>query len=141
MKCFLFSAALAAALPAAAVAQDFNAQEAGLSQPVIAITAPLAKNADALKLNEEQRAALKAWLDEMPARRVAVEKETVALRLDLRQKIAAGAPVAEREALAEQIGAKETELLMMRSNCVDHWRDVLTPDQFAELLKIAKVTE
>ena len=142
MKRFLFSAALAMVLPLAAAAQEpFDAQKAGLSQPVIAVTMALAQNADALQLTDEQRGAVKAWMDEMPAKRIAVERETVAMRTELRQMIAAGAPVAEREALATRIGAKETEMAMMRSACVDHWRSVLTPEQFAELLRLAGVTE
>lgn len=140
MNTRLLAAVLAIAMPLAAAAQDFNAQQSGLSQPVIALTAALAKNADALNLDDQQRAALKAWMDEMPAKRMAVEKETVALRSELRRKIVSGAPLAEREALARRIGDKETELVMMRSGCVDHWREVLTAEQFAELLQLAKVT-
>lgn len=146
MKHFLLSAAAAAAfaiaLPAASIAQQpFDAQKAGLSQPVIALTPTLAKNADALKLTEEQRAAVAAWMAEAPGKRMAVEREAFALRTELRAKIASGAPAEEREALARQIGDKETELLMMRSNCVDHWRSQLSPEQFAQLLQMAGVTE
>lgn len=142
MQRFLLSAALAVVLPMAAIAQEaFDAQKAGLSQPVILLTPALAQNADALQLTDEQRAAVQAWMAEMPAKRVAVEKEAVELRTELRRMIAAGAPVAEREALAAQIGTKETEMAMMRSACADHWRDILTADQFAELLRLAGVTE
>lgn len=142
MNRLLLSAALALALPMAAIAQEpFNAQKAGLSQPVIMLTPTLAQNADALQLNDKQRAAVQAWMTEMPAKRVAVEKKTVEMRTELRRMIAAGAPVAERQALATQIGAKETEMAMMRSACVDHWRSVLTTEQFAQLLRLAGVTK
>lgn len=142
MKRILFSATLALTLPMAAAAQEpFNAQQAGLSRPVIMLTPTVAQNADALQLNEEQRAAVKAWMETGPGGRVAREKEAVELRMRLRQRIAAGAPVEERQALARQIGEAEVDLLMMRSACVDHWREVLTPGQFAEALRLAGVTE
>lgn len=143
MKRTMLAAALALTLPGLAFAQmqPSNPAETGLSQPVIALTGVLAQNAEALELNEEQQAALKAWLDEMPAKRAALEAETVTLRTEMRQKIASGAPVDEREALARKIGENETQLIMMRSNCTDHWREILTPEQFAKLLSMAKVTK
>lgn len=142
MRILLASAALALMLPLAATAQEpFDAQQAGLSQPVVMLTPVIAKNADALNLNDEQRGALKAWLEAGPVKRVAHEKATVALRQQLRQQIIAGAPVEERQALARQIGDAEAELVMMRSACVDHWREVLTEEQFAEALRLANLAE
>ncbi|WP_136394474.1 Spy/CpxP family protein refolding chaperone [Aliigemmobacter aestuarii] len=114
-------------------------QEKGLSAPVIAITQVLAKNADALNLNDDQRADLAAWLEVMPKKRGAFEDEIATLRAEMRLAIAGGKPEEERRALAQKIGEMEIELIMMRSNCVDHWRSVLTPDQFAELLRLAGV--
>lgn len=80
----------------------------GLSQPVIALTGVLAKRADTLALTGAQRAA-----------------------------ILGNAPVADRQALAERIGETEAARVMMRSNCTDHWRSVLTPEQFARRLTLA----
>lgn len=139
MKKILLTTAFALALPGLALAQGMMAQEKGLSAPVIAITQVLAKNADTLNLTDDQRADLAAWLEAMPKKRAAFEDEIVAVRQELRLAIAAGKPVEERQALAQKIGRMETELVMMRSNCVDHWRAVLTPDQFAQLLTLAGV--
>lgn len=141
MKSLLLAGAIALSPLAALAQQPAAAADTGLSQPVIALTGALAKNADALALDDAQRADLKAWLAEMPAKRAALEAETVALRSQMRHKIAAGAPVPEREALAAQIGANETRLVMMRSHCADHWRSVLSPAQFAQLLQLAGVTD
>ena len=142
MKHVLVAAALALALPMAATAQEpFNAQEAGLSQPVIMLTPTVAQNADALQLTDEQRAAVMAWMETGPVNRIAQEQAAVALREQLRQQIVAGAPVEERQALARQIGDIEAALVMMRSACVDHWRTVLTPDQFAEALRLAGISQ
>ncbi|SEH80335.1 hypothetical protein [Paracoccus alkenifer] len=142
MKHVLVAAALALALPMASAAQaPFNAQEAGLSQPVVVLTPTVAQNADALQLNDEQRAAVKAWMETGPVNRVAREQAAVALREQLRQQIIAGAPVEERQELARQIGDAEADLVMMRSACVDHWREVLTEEQFAEALRLAKLAE
>ncbi|GEM_PF-243047 len=110
----------------------------GLSAPVIMLTPFVRDNADALNLNEAQRADLKAWL-EKPNARVVVENETIALRAELRAAIVMGAPKADRQALADKIGANEAKLVMARSDCTDHWREVLSPEQFTQLLMLAGV--
>lgn len=140
MKRFVLTAALVLALPAMALAQQAtpkSPQELGLSAPVIALISTLAKNTDALNLDETQRAELKAWLDVAPGKRMAVENETAELRTQMREAIIANAPVADRQALAEKVGANETLLIMMRSNCVDHWRGILSAEQFAQLLELS----
>lgn len=142
MKTKLLPIVLAACLtagPAAAQMAPSNPAETGLATPIVALTGVLSKNADALGLDEAQRAAVKDWVATMPAKRKAVEDETVALRTELRAAIAAGAPREERQALAERIGANETRLMMMRSDCADNWRTVLSADQFAKLLALAGV--
>ncbi|PWG16855.1 hypothetical protein [Salibaculum griseiflavum] len=138
MKRFVLSAAaLAIALPVTGLAQQNGPDRTALSQPVIALTGVLNKNADAVGLDEDQRAILADWIATMPAQRKALEDETLALRADLRAAIISNAPKEEREAIAARIGENETALVMMRSNCADHWRNVLTPDQFAMLLELA----
>ena len=133
MRTLLMSAALVAATAFAVPAQEANE----LSKPVVALTGVLAKNADTLALTGAQRAALKDWLASMPAQRKALEDESVALRAELRAAILGNAPVADRQVLADRIGETEAALVMMRSNCTDHWRSVLTPEQFAQLLTLA----
>ncbi|MBW6506052.1 MAG: copper chaperone PCu(A)C [Rhodobacteraceae bacterium] len=110
----------------------------GLSAPVIMLTPFVRDNADKLGLNEAQRADLKAWL-EKPNQRLVVEAETVALRAELRAAIVMGAPKADRQALADKIGANEAKLVMFRSDCTDHWREVLSAEQFTQLLMLAGV--
>lgn len=142
MKTKLLPIVLAACLTAGTAAAQMapsNPAETGLATPIVALTGVLSKNADALGLDEAQRAAVKDWVATMPAKRKAVEDETVALRTELRAAIAAGAPREERQALAERIGANETRLMMMRSDCADNWRTVLSADQFAKLLALAGV--
>lgn len=133
MRMLMLSAAIIAATAFSAPAQEAT----DLSKPIVALTGVLAKNADTLKLTEAQRADLKDWLSMMPAQRKALEDETIALLADLRVAIISGAPVADRQTLATRIGENEAALLMMRSNCTDHWRSVLTPEQFAQLLALS----
>jgi len=135
MKSMLLSTALvlATALPGAAQQN----QRSELSLPIVAYTPIIAKNVEALELTEEQRADLKAWLETMPAKRKALEGEAIALRAQLREAINAGAQQDERQALAEQVGAAETKLVMMRSACTDHWRGVLSEEQFTRVLQLA----
>jgi Spy/CpxP family protein refolding chaperone len=138
MKHFILSAAVALALAGSALAEaPRNPTSLGLSAPIVGLTPVLAANQDALGLDEAQKAAVKEFLATMPAKRMALEDETAALRAELRKAILDNAPVADRETLAKKIGENETQLLMMRSNCVDHWRSVLTPEQFAKLVEMA----
>ena len=138
MKSLLLSAALAFALPAMGLAQQaMTPQEKGLSSPVIVLMPVIMKNADALGLDAAQKAALDDWMAMAPKKRGALEDETVALRAQMKAAILANAPVEEREALAQQIGANETALLMMRSGCVDTMRALLTDAQFAKVLELS----
>lgn len=119
--------------------QSGHAQEVReLSAPIVTYTAVINKNADALELTEAQRADLAQWMDRKPAQRKAVEAEALAARAALRAAIDTGAPRVERQTLADRIGALEAQLVMMRSDCTDHWRSVLTEEQFARMLAMAR---
>ena len=111
MKSILLGAAMALALGAPSFAQQ-NQPAREISAPIVAFTLVIVKNADALELTEAQRA-------------------------ELRAAIIAGAPADERQALAAKVGEMETKLVMMRSNCTDHWRATLTEAQFAKMLELA----
>ena len=139
MKPLLFATALSLSLTGAAMAQmqPSNPAQTGLSRPVIQLTGILAKNMDALELDAAQRTAVQDWVSTMPAQRKALESETVQLRADLRAAIVEGAPIEARQAIADKIGANEIKLVMMRSNCTDHWRQVLSDAQFAKLIEMA----
>lgn len=138
MKSLLLSAALALVLPGMAVSQGaMTPQEKGLSTPVIALMPVIMKNVDTLGLDAAQKAALDEWMAVAPQKRGALEDETAALRAQMKDAILANAPVEEREALAQKIGANETDLVMMRSGCVDTMRTLLTPEQFAKVLELA----
>jgi len=89
-------------------------------------------------LTEAQRADLAQWIDTKPAQRKAVEAEAIAARAALRNAIDAGMPRVERQTLADRIGALEAQLVMMRSDCTDHWRSVLTEEQFTRMLAMAR---
>lgn len=136
MKKLLISTALTLAMALPATAQQAQKMRE-ISTPIVAFTPVIAKNADALNLTEDQRVILKDWLATMPAKRKALEAETVSARAELRSAIIQGAPQDERQALAEKVGEMETKLVMMRSACTDHWRGVLSADQFAQMLDIA----
>ena len=140
MKKLLLSAALALALPTVALSQQtVTPQEKGLSAPVVALMPTMMKSIEALGLDEAQKAALDEWVKTAPAKRGALEDETAAMRAEMAKLILENAPAEERTALAEKIGDNETALIMMRSGCVDNLRGLLTPEQFTQLLELAKV--
>jgi len=108
-----------------------------LSSPIIRLTKTIAQNADTLDLTTAQRADLKAWIESKPAQRKAVEADARGKRAQLPAAILDNAPRADRQVLAQELGVLETRLVMMRSDCVDHWRATLTEDQFAQALELA----
>ena len=137
MKPLFYAAALATALAGPALSQQSNPAKTGLSEPVIRLTGTLNKNQDVIGLDASQKEAVKNWVATMPAHRKALEDETVALRAEMKAAIISGASIEARQALAEKIGANEIKLVMMRSNCTDHWREVLNADQFSKLIELA----
>ena len=137
MKHLLLSTVIFLAAAPAVVAQQSGQKARELSAPIVAYTPIIKKNADALGLTEAQRADLQAWLSTAPAKRKALEAEAIDARAALRTAINQNAPVEERAKLAETVGAYETKLVMMRSACTDHWREILTPEQFAQMLALA----
>ncbi len=138
MKNLILSTAMALLLPGLAVAQQMvTPQEKGLSSPVVALMPVVVKNVDALNLDDAQKAAIDEWMKVAPAARGALEDETAGLREKMAELILTNAPQADREALAAEIGAKETALILMRSACADNLRTVLTPEQFAKVLELA----
>ncbi|TVM07360.1 MAG: hypothetical protein FMJ08_03330 [Halomonas sp.] len=118
-------------------AEDAKRDVAELSTPIVMLTPVVAKNAQELELNAEQQAALEDWLASSPAVREALEDRVIAQRGELRSMILTGADPQARAEKAAYIGQLESELLMMRSNCADHWRNVLSEEQFARVLELA----
>lgn len=132
MKKLLIALALCTAT-STAMARDISE----LSSPLVLLTPAVAQNQDALNLDDTQRAAVKNWMDNMPAQRGAVEDKAVEIRAALRNAILANEPQEALDELASEIGALETQLVLMRASCVNHWRDVLDADQFEQALGLA----
>ena len=109
-----------------------------LSDPIVAYVGVIAKNADTLALTDAQKAELKSWKAVAQPKREAMEDQVVQARAQLRDMINSGAPKIKRVQLANKIGKMEAQLMMLRSNCTDHWRKVLTPKQFGTVVELAK---
>ncbi|NDL68972.1 hypothetical protein [Vreelandella alkaliphila] len=110
-----------------------------LSSPIVLLTPVVARNADHLQLDIDQRSALQDWMAKSPAVREALEDLVVAQRNELRQMILSGADIEARTEKAAYIGQLESELLMMRSSCVEYWRETLNEEQFAQALQLADI--
>ena len=131
MKKMLFAMALILSMNAVS-ARDVSE----LSDPIVAYVGVIAKNADALALTDTQKEELKAWKSTAQPKREALEDEIVAARAELRTMIITDAPKVKRLKLANKIGKMETQLIMLRSNCVDAWRKKLSPEQFAKVVEL-----
>jgi hypothetical protein len=108
-----------------------------LPDPIISFIPVLIEHSDTLGLTEDQRALVAMSHTGMCASVRAVDAEIVQIRADLRRGIIEGSPVAERKAQAETIGALQARSLMLRSNCADHWRANLSPEQFSRMIALA----
>jgi len=64
-----------------------------------------------------------------------IESQSVLSRSQHRYRICLGPETLDQ--LAAEIGALETQLVLMRASCVNHWRDVLDADQFEQALGLA----
>lgn len=109
-----------------------------LSDPIVAYVGVIAKHANTLALTDVQQAELKSWKAVAQPKREAMEDKVVQVRTQLRDMINTGAPKIKRVQLANKIGRMEAQLVMLRSNCTDHWRKVLTPEQFGTVVELAK---
>lgn len=116
-----------------ATAPLYAAPSRELSEPIVELMPIVKKMTPQLKLSTEQQAKLKTWMETAPAKRQAVEAETLEMRQQLRAAILSGASDAVRQDLLGQIGQKETQLLTLRSKCTDYLRELLTPEQFTQV--------
>jgi len=132
MKKVIIALALAV-IASTATARDISE----LSSPIVLLTPAIAQNQEALQLNASQRAEVRDWMSRMPAQRGAQEDKAIKARAALRTAIINKEPQETLEALAAEVGAIETQLLLMRAHCVNHWREVLNEEQFEQALKLA----
>jgi Spy/CpxP family protein refolding chaperone len=89
-----------------------------------------------LKLSAEQIQALADYRQQAMPGRLGVQKKIVALRGELRMAMLGNKPVAEREALMQQIVEAEVEHFKGRDRCVEALRKILSAEQFAQLSKL-----
>ncbi len=89
-----------------------------------------------LKLSSEQIKALDAFKKEAMPVRVGVQKKIIELRGQLRMAILDNKPVAEREALMQQIAEAEISHFKGRDRCVEFMRKTLSAEQFAQLTRL-----
>lgn len=120
--------ALGLALPPAVNATD------ELGAPIVELMPHVKTLAAELQLSPEQRARIDAWAAEAPVKRRQLEAETRALRQQLRDAILDGADRLTREDLKQQLAAKQTRLIEMRSLCTRMLRDTLDDAQFARVV-------
>ncbi len=104
--------------------------------PVVELMPLTMKHEADLKLSTEQIQSLESYRKQAMPGRVTVQKKIIALRGELRMAILDNKPQAEREALMKQVADAEIEHFQGRSRCVEHVRQALSADQFAQLTKL-----
>lgn len=132
IKHIIISSALAliVATPFTAVADTSE-----LGAPIVQLMPHFKEIRAQLNLNTDQNTTIDDWLAAAPAKRKAMENETIAVRQQLRDAILDGAPRIKREALKGQLAEKQTRLIEMRSLCTRMLRDTLNKEQFSKVVK------
>ena len=101
--------------------------------PVVELMPLTMKHEADLKLSTEQIQALADYRKQAMPNRVAVQKQILDLRGQLRMAILDNKPQAERDALMARIADAEVAHLKGRNTCVEAVRQILNAEQFAEL--------
>lgn len=96
----------------------------------------LAKQADALGLNEEQKARLADWRRVAQANREKLEKEIAADRLAINQAMLDGKSNAEIQKMMRNVQRKELKLVVGKLACRDNAKKILTPEQWEKLIEL-----
>ena len=89
-----------------------------------------------LKLTPEQIKSLDDYRKQAMPGRVAVQKKIIELRGQLRMALLDNKSQADRDALMKQIAEAEMQHFQGRERCVEHLRQMLSADQFAQLRKL-----
>lgn len=101
--------------------------------PVVELMPLTMKHEADLKLSTEQIQALADYRKQAMPNRVALQKQILDLRGQLRMAILDNKPQAERDALMARIADAEVAHLKGRNTCVEAVRQILNAEQFAEL--------
>lgn len=104
--------------------------------PVVELMPLTMKHEADLKLSTEQIQALADYRKQAMPNRVAVQKQILDLRGQLRMAILDNKPQAERDALMARIADAEVAHLKGRNTCVEAVRQILNAEQFAELQRL-----
>lgn len=104
--------------------------------PVVELMPLTMKHEADLKLSTEQIQALADYRKQAMPNRVALQKQILDLRGQLRMAILDNKPQAERDALMARIADAEVAHLKGRNTCVEAVRQILNAEQFAELQRL-----
>lgn len=130
------SLTLALALAAGACLVQAKSVPGDAAIPVVELMPLTLKHEADLKLMPEQIQSLNAYRQQAMPGRVAVQKKIVELRGQLRMAILDNRPAAEREALMKEVAEAEVAHFKGRDRCVEHLRQTLSAEQFAELTRL-----
>jgi hypothetical protein len=130
------SLTLAIALAAGAGLAQAKSVPGDGALPVVELMPLTMKHEADLKLSAEQIKSLDDYRKQAMPGRVAVQKQILALRGELRMAILENKPQAQRDDLMKQIAEAEVKHFQGRNTCVEHVRKTLSAEQFAELSRL-----
>lgn len=94
------------------------------------------KHAADLKLNPEQQAKVKQWYDENNAKAAEVVKKIVAAEQALAEASLKGEDITTIMQQFDEMAAMRRALAEQKTKCRDYMRDVLTPEQWQQVVEL-----
>lgn len=122
-----------AATPAAPVAVPAKAVPGDAAIAIVELMPLIMRYEADLKFTPAQVKALADYRQANMPKRVALQKQILTLRGQLRQAMLQGQPTAE---LMRQVSQAELQHMQARERCVDFVRKTLTPAQYAQLTRL-----
>lgn len=89
-----------------------------------------------LKLTPEQIKAVTAYRETNMPKRIAMQKQVLGLRSQLRAAVLDGQPIAERERLMQQVANIELEHMRARDRCAVFMRETLDNGQYTQVTRL-----
>ena len=128
----------AASVDAEAAAKHAFMQNMKHVNPLPNYMALIKKEADTLKLNDGQKIKVDVWFNENNPKAAEAVKNIVAAEQALSETSLTGANAEDLMKQFDEMAAMRRHLAEQKANCSDYMRSVLTPEQWAQVVKMQR---
>ncbi|UOG90610.1 MAG: Spy/CpxP family protein refolding chaperone [Candidatus Thiothrix sulfatifontis] len=137
------------AMPAATAAVPIDAEAAAKqatmknmmhANPMPNYMVIIRKEADTLKLNDEQKAKVDGWFNENNSKAAEVVTKIVAAEQAFAEASMSGTSEADLMKQFDEMAAMRRALAEQKTKCRDHMQTVLTPEQWTQVVSLQKAS-